>query len=191
MKSSAVCYWYVKLPPCKYMEHGLEYIMCYVQKQMAPSAACSGLPLVRDGPLFAYWLTYWDMSWCLEPTTCQEWAAGQLCWNQNNNEFIDRAHSIRCCQFWLWPWSCPSPFQDEIFNQPYVGSAYSDCQEMKILFASVVAGRLWTMRDITNTSYGVTWDFSVSTCLVFISFEQDGDMISVTTNLLCSSNLYF
>ena len=27
MKSLGVCYWYVKIPQCGYMEHGLEYIL--------------------------------------------------------------------------------------------------------------------------------------------------------------------
>ena len=33
MKSLAVCYWYVKLPLCGYMERGLEYITFYVKKK--------------------------------------------------------------------------------------------------------------------------------------------------------------
>ena len=32
------------------MEHGLEYITFYVQKDIAHLAAGSGPPLVRDGP---------------------------------------------------------------------------------------------------------------------------------------------
>ena len=48
-----ICYWYVEVPQFGYMEHGLEYITFYVQKQMAPLAVCSGLPLVGDGPLGA------------------------------------------------------------------------------------------------------------------------------------------
>ena len=32
MKSLGVYYWYVKIPQCGYMEHGLEYIMFYVKK---------------------------------------------------------------------------------------------------------------------------------------------------------------
>ena len=45
------------------MEHGLEYIKFYVKKHVVPLAVCSGIPLVRDGPLgetafvrLAYWL---------------------------------------------------------------------------------------------------------------------------------------
>ena len=45
MKSLGVCYWYVKIPQCEYMEHGLEYITFYVQKHMAPLAVCSGSPV--------------------------------------------------------------------------------------------------------------------------------------------------
>ena len=53
MKSFGVCYWYVKVPQCRYIELGLEYIMFYVQKDMAPLAVCSGTPLVHDKPLGA------------------------------------------------------------------------------------------------------------------------------------------
>ena len=35
------------------VEHGLEYIMFYVQKHIAPLAVCSGFLLVRDGLLGA------------------------------------------------------------------------------------------------------------------------------------------
>ena len=47
------CYWYVKVPQCKYMEHGLEYITFYVKKYMASLQVCCGLPLVRDKQLGA------------------------------------------------------------------------------------------------------------------------------------------
>ena len=64
MKIFGVCYWYVKIPQCVYVEHGLVYITFYVQKHMAPMAVCSGPSLVRDTPLgapafvrLAYWLT--------------------------------------------------------------------------------------------------------------------------------------
>ena len=46
-----VCYWYVNIPQYGNMKHGLEYITFYAQKHMATLAVCSGLPLVRDGPL--------------------------------------------------------------------------------------------------------------------------------------------
>ena len=72
MKSLGVCYWYVKMTQCRYVEHGLEYITFYVKKQ-TPLAVCSGPPLVRHKTLgaptfviFAYWgplamltLTHW------------------------------------------------------------------------------------------------------------------------------------
>ena len=32
MKSFGVCYWYVKIPKCGYMEHGLADITFYVHK---------------------------------------------------------------------------------------------------------------------------------------------------------------
>ena len=50
MKSLGVYYWYVKIPRCGYVEHGLEYFTFYVQKHIAHSAACSGPPagLRRD-----------------------------------------------------------------------------------------------------------------------------------------------
>ena len=44
MKSLGVYYWYVKMPRCGYVEHGLEYFSFYVQKHIADLAACSGPP---------------------------------------------------------------------------------------------------------------------------------------------------
>ena len=35
MKSLGVCYWYVKMPQCGCVEHGLAYIALYVQKHIA------------------------------------------------------------------------------------------------------------------------------------------------------------
>ena len=32
MKSLGVCYWYVNMPRCGWVEHGLKYITVYVQK---------------------------------------------------------------------------------------------------------------------------------------------------------------
>ena len=50
MKSLGVYYWYVKLPQCRYMEHGLEYITSYVEKHIAPLAICYNPWLVFDKP---------------------------------------------------------------------------------------------------------------------------------------------
>ena len=59
-----VYFWYVKIPQCGYMSHGLEYmyVTFYVQKHIAPPGICSNPPLVRDKPLgvpafirLAYW----------------------------------------------------------------------------------------------------------------------------------------
>ena len=54
-----------KTPQCGYMEHGLEYIMFYVQKHMASLTVCSGLLPVGDRLLgalafvrFAYWTLF-------------------------------------------------------------------------------------------------------------------------------------
>ena len=44
MKSLEVYYWYVKVPRCGHVEHGLEYFSFYVQKHIAHLAACSGTP---------------------------------------------------------------------------------------------------------------------------------------------------
>ena len=62
MKSFGVYYWYVKMPQCGCVEHGLEYITFYVKKYIAHLVACSGFPLVRNDPLGApafVKLTYW------------------------------------------------------------------------------------------------------------------------------------
>ena len=58
------CYWYVKIPLCEYMEHGLEYITFYVQKHMASLQVCCGLPLVRDKPLGA--AAFVKLAYCTE-----------------------------------------------------------------------------------------------------------------------------
>ena len=52
MKSFGPCYVYAKMPWCGCMEHGLEYITCYVQKHIALLGICSS-SLVRDGSLGA------------------------------------------------------------------------------------------------------------------------------------------
>ena len=44
MVSLGVFYWYVKMPRCEYVEHGLEYFKFYVQKHIAHMAVCSGPP---------------------------------------------------------------------------------------------------------------------------------------------------
>ena len=44
LKFLGVCYWYVKMPQCRCVEHGLQYITFYVQKHIAPLAVCSGPP---------------------------------------------------------------------------------------------------------------------------------------------------
>ena len=44
MKCLEVYYWYVKMPRCGYVEHGLEYLSFYVQKYIAYLTACSGSP---------------------------------------------------------------------------------------------------------------------------------------------------
>ena len=51
MKSLGVYYWYVKMPRCGCVEHGLECITFYVKKYIAPLAVCYGPTLVRDRPL--------------------------------------------------------------------------------------------------------------------------------------------
>ena len=62
IKSLGVCYWYVEIPQCGYMEYGLLYIMFYVLKLIAPLASCSNPLLVCDNqprsPAFVR-LPYW------------------------------------------------------------------------------------------------------------------------------------
>ena len=41
MKSLGAYYWYVKMPICGYVEHGLEYFSFYIKKHIAHLAACS------------------------------------------------------------------------------------------------------------------------------------------------------
>ena len=53
MESLGVCYWYVRIPQCGYMEQGLAPITFYVQKHMTPLGLCSGLSLVHNKPLGA------------------------------------------------------------------------------------------------------------------------------------------
>ena len=51
-KSLRVCYWYVWITQCGYMEHGLRYLKCYVKQQIAaPWVICYNPPLVRDNLL--------------------------------------------------------------------------------------------------------------------------------------------
>ena len=42
MKSFGVYYWYVKMPQWGCVQHGIEYIMFYVQKHIAYLSACPG-----------------------------------------------------------------------------------------------------------------------------------------------------
>ena len=53
MKSLGVYYWYVKMPRCGCVEHGLQYITFYAQQHIAHLAACTGPLLVRKEPLGA------------------------------------------------------------------------------------------------------------------------------------------
>ena len=52
-KSFGICYWYVKIPQCGYMENGLKHITFYVQKHIAALARCYTPGLVCDTPLKA------------------------------------------------------------------------------------------------------------------------------------------
>ena len=47
MKFLEVCYWYVKMPQCGCVEHGLAYITFYVQKHIAHLVALLWFQLVR------------------------------------------------------------------------------------------------------------------------------------------------
>ena len=44
MKSFGVYYWYVKIPPRGFVDHGFKYITFYVQKHIAHLVACSRPP---------------------------------------------------------------------------------------------------------------------------------------------------
>ena len=46
-------YWYVKIPQCGYVEHGLKDIAFYVQKHITHRTVYFNFPLVRDKPLGA------------------------------------------------------------------------------------------------------------------------------------------
>ena len=71
------CYWYVKIPQCGCMEHGLKHITFYVQKHITSLALCYNPSLVGGKPLgvqasvkLVYWLLLpalwlvgiWDMT---------------------------------------------------------------------------------------------------------------------------------
>ena len=51
-KSLGVCYWCVKIPQWRYMEHGLKHFTFYVQKHIVILAMCYNRGLVRDEPLW-------------------------------------------------------------------------------------------------------------------------------------------
>ena len=51
---------YVKIPQCKYMEHGLKDIASYGQKHITTWAVCYNFPLISDKPLGRPHL--WDSS---------------------------------------------------------------------------------------------------------------------------------
>ena len=53
MKYLWVYYWYVKMPWCGCVEHGLKCITFYVKKYTQHLAGTSGPPLLCDGPLGA------------------------------------------------------------------------------------------------------------------------------------------
>ena len=53
MKLLRIYYWYVKIPQCRYIDHGLKDMKCYVKKHMVPRAICYNPPLVRNKPLGA------------------------------------------------------------------------------------------------------------------------------------------
>ena len=50
-KSLGVCYWYVKIPHCGYMDHELKHISFYVQKRVVAMGMCYNPALVRNKPL--------------------------------------------------------------------------------------------------------------------------------------------
>ena len=52
-KSLGVNQWYVKIPQCRYMEHGFKNVAFYVQKLIALWAICWNLPLFHNTPLGA------------------------------------------------------------------------------------------------------------------------------------------
>ena len=50
MKSLGECYWYVKMPRCGCVEHGLEYITFYVKKHIVHLAALFWFPAGSPRP---------------------------------------------------------------------------------------------------------------------------------------------
>ena len=64
MKFMGVYYWYVKIPQCRYIEHGLKDIAFYVQNHIALRAICFNFQLVHDKPLGVpafVRLVYWHL----------------------------------------------------------------------------------------------------------------------------------
>ena len=47
MKSLGVCQWYVRMPWCRCVEHGLDYITFYVERHIA-ALVCSGAGPTND-----------------------------------------------------------------------------------------------------------------------------------------------
>ena len=43
-------YWYVKIPQCRYLEHGLKDVAFNVQKHITLAQSCHNFPLVSDKP---------------------------------------------------------------------------------------------------------------------------------------------
>ena len=59
-KSMEAYYWYVKIPPCRYMEHGLKDTAFHVQKHIVTLVVCYNFPLVSN--IHKGCLHLWDSS---------------------------------------------------------------------------------------------------------------------------------
>ena len=90
-------YWYVKMPRCGYVEHGLEHFSFYVQKHTAHLAACYGPPA--------------GLRWAARGARISETLVFRN-WNQN-------------CKVWNWNWKVESKgnwrchFDSQIFYHKF------------------------------------------------------------------------
>ena len=93
-KLLGVYFCYVKMPQCGCLEHGLEYILFYVQKHIRQFAACSRSPLVRDWllgvPAFVK-LTYSFVK--SNSNHMHPWGEGKIYMETTHFPFLDKSMS--------------------------------------------------------------------------------------------------
>ena len=94
MKSLGVYYWCAEMPWCGCVEHGLEYIMFYVQNDIAHLVACSGPPA-------GSWRAAWGA--CICETRSLSWRYHNFPLSQQDIIAIERkickiSHWLRPCR---------------------------------------------------------------------------------------------